>query len=83
MIKFKALLGSRKFWAAFIGLVLIVVKAYQPDFPVKEDQLTLVVGTLAAYIIGTAVEDSGSAKSGAAGSVKDNTAGGTNGKKIE
>ena len=57
MEKFKQLLGSRKFWAALIGLVLVVVKAWRPDFPLAEEQLTSVVYVLAAYILGTGIED--------------------------
>lgn len=57
MSKFKLLLGSRKFWAALIGLVLIIIKAWQPDFPMAEDQLTSVVYVLVAYILGTGIED--------------------------
>ena len=57
MDKFKLLLGSRKFWAALIGLVLIVVKVWYPDFPLAEEQLTGIVWVLVAYIMGTAVED--------------------------
>jgi len=55
--KFKQLMGSRKFWAALIGLVLVVVKAWQPDFPLAEEQLTSVVYVLVAYILGTGIED--------------------------
>ncbi len=57
MDKVKQLLGSRKFWAALIGLVLVIVKAWQPDFPLAEEQLTEVVYVLVAYILGTGLED--------------------------
>jgi len=57
MSKFKLLLGSRKFWAALIGLALVILKAFQPDFPLQEDQLTAVVWVLVAYILGTGIED--------------------------
>ena len=57
MDKFKQLLGSRKFWAAFIGLVLIVIKTWDPEFPLAEDQLTAIVWVLVAYILGTGIED--------------------------
>jgi hypothetical protein len=57
MDKVKQLIGSRKFWAALIGLVLVIVKAWQPDFPLAEEQLTGVVYVLVAYILGTGLED--------------------------
>jgi hypothetical protein len=57
MDKVKQLFGSRKFWAALIGLVLVIVKAWQPDFPLAEEQLTGVVYVLVAYILGTGIED--------------------------
>jgi hypothetical protein len=57
MSKFKQLLGSRKFWAALIGLALIVLKVWKPDFPLEEAQLTSVVYVLVAYILGTGIED--------------------------
>lgn len=57
MSKFKQLLGSRKFWAAAIGLALVILKAWKPDFPLAEDQLTAVVYVLVAYILGTGIED--------------------------
>jgi len=57
MEKFKQLLGSRKFWAALIGLILVVVKVWQPDFPLDEEQLTAVIYVLVAYILGTGIED--------------------------
>lgn len=57
MAKWKLLLTSRKFWAAVIGLVLISIKAWYPDFPLEEEPLTGIVAVLATYILGTAVED--------------------------
>jgi hypothetical protein len=57
MDKVKQLLGSRKFWAALIGLILVIVKAWRPDFPLAEEQLTAVVHVLVAYILGTGLED--------------------------
>ena len=57
MEKVKQLLGSRKFWASLIGLVLLVVKAWDPEFPLAEEQLTGIVYVLVAYILGTGIED--------------------------
>ena len=56
MQKLTALLKSRKFWAALIGLALLVVKALRPDFPLAEEQLTDMVYLLVAFIIGTGLE---------------------------
>jgi hypothetical protein len=55
--KLMQLLKSRKFWAALVGLVLIIVKAYSPTFPFEESQVTAFVVLLVSYILGTAVED--------------------------
>ena len=57
MEKFKLLLGSRKFWAALVGLVLVIIKAYEPDFPLDGDKLTGVITVIVAYILGTGIED--------------------------
>jgi len=57
MTKIKQLVSSRKFWAALVGLVLVIIKAWQPDFPVDEEQLTTVIYLLVAYILGTGIED--------------------------
>jgi hypothetical protein len=64
MEKVKQLLGSRKFWAALIGLALVIVKAWRPDFPMDEEQLVSVVYVLVAYILGTGIEDGLSHKAG-------------------
>ena len=55
--KLKKLLASRKFWAAFFGFALVIIKAWRPDFPLTAEQLTGVVYVLVAYIMGTALED--------------------------
>ncbi len=57
MDKLKALLRSRKFWAALVGLVMVVAKAIWPDLPLQEEQVSSMVWVLAAYILGVAVED--------------------------
>lgn len=55
-LKLKYLLTSRKFWAALIGLALMVTKAVKPDFPIAEEELTNIVYILVAYIVGTSIE---------------------------
>jgi hypothetical protein len=55
-VKLKALLTSRKFWAAVVGLVVVSVKAYRPDFPITADQLIALVVVIVGYIFGTAIE---------------------------
>ena len=57
MDKLKLLLGSRKFWAALVGLVLLLVKTWKPDFPLEAESLAGILAVLAAYILGTALED--------------------------
>jgi hypothetical protein len=57
MSKLKQLLSSRKFYAALIGLALVIVKAWRPDFPLIEEDLTSIVYVLVAYILGTGIED--------------------------
>lgn len=61
MNKLKYVITSRKFWACVIGAGLIVVKAYRPDFPLTEEQLTGVIVVLVSYVVGVAVEDAGRA----------------------
>ncbi|MDD2521652.1 MAG: hypothetical protein PHW11_02360 [Anaerolineaceae bacterium] len=57
MSKFKLLLSSRKFWAALVGLIFMVIKAWKPDFPLDGDQLAGIIALLVTYILGTALED--------------------------
>jgi len=56
MEKLKYLIRSRKFWAAIGGVVAITVKALDPNFPLSDDQLTGLIAVLAAYIIGTGLD---------------------------
>jgi len=56
MQKLLELLKSRKFWAALVGLGVVVVKAYRPDFPLSEQQITDLVYLLVAFILGTGIE---------------------------
>ena len=53
---------SRKFWAAVIGLLYSLVYLVWPDFPIPEESVLGVVGTLVSYILGTALEDGMSKK---------------------
>ncbi len=57
MSKFKLLLSSRKFWAALVGLIFMVIKAWKPDFPLDGDQLAGIIALLVTFILGTALED--------------------------
>lgn len=51
------LIRSRKFWAAMAGVVVIVLRAAVPAFPLDDEQLTAVILTLSAYIFGTGAQD--------------------------
>ena len=57
MPKWKLLLSSRKFWAALMGLLVLIVKALKPDFPLEAGELASIISVLVAYILGTALED--------------------------
>ncbi|NLE83654.1 MAG: hypothetical protein GX603_03975 [Chloroflexi bacterium] len=57
MAKFTILLSSRKFWAALVGLIFMVIKTWKPDFPLDAEQLAGIVALLVTYILGTALED--------------------------
>lgn len=55
--KLKAILTSRKFYALVAGVALVAFKSFNPHIPLTEEDLTKIVGLIAAYILGTAVED--------------------------
>ena len=52
-----SLLRSRKFWAAVVGMVYSMVYLVWPDFPIPEESVIGVVGTVISYILGVALED--------------------------
>jgi hypothetical protein len=55
--KWLALLKSRKFWAALVGLALVIVKGFDPNFPLSEDMVQNLVYVIVAYILGTGLSD--------------------------
>ena len=52
-----SLLKSRKFWAAVVGVIYSMVYLIWPDFPIPEESVIGVVGTVVSYILGVALED--------------------------
>jgi hypothetical protein len=48
-----------------IALGFVVIKAYRPDFPLSEEQVSNLVYTLMAYILCVALEDALTASRGA------------------
>jgi len=61
MSKILLVLKSRKFWACVVGIAVIVIKAYNPTFPIGEDQILTFVILIVSYILGTSIEDAGRA----------------------
>lgn len=57
--KLLGLFRSRKFWAAFIGFVFVMLDEFVPGFPLDAEQVTNIVYVLAAYILGVALDDMG------------------------
>jgi hypothetical protein len=55
--RLKRLAGSRKLWAAMVGLAFLCLKQFRPDFPLTEEQLYQVVALLATYILGVGISD--------------------------
>lgn len=58
------LLKSRKFWAAIIGVIYSMIYLVWPDFPIPEESVIGVVGTIISYILGVAIEDGLAKKNG-------------------
>ena len=59
MNKWVQLVGSRKFWAAAVGMALVIIRTAFPDFPLEDESLIGMLSVLAAYILGVAIEDNG------------------------
>ena len=57
MDKLKALLKSRKFWAAILALAFLFVDAYYPQFPFSQEQVLQFILVVISFIFGTAIED--------------------------
>ena len=57
--KLTYLLQSRKFWAVVLAIALILGRAYAPNFPLTNEQVSYLIYVLIAYILGTAIEDNG------------------------
>jgi hypothetical protein len=51
------LIRSRKFWAGMAGLIVVLLRAAVPNFPLDDEQLTAVIITLSAYIFGNGAQD--------------------------
>lgn len=51
------LVHSRKFWATLIGLLLIIIRTIWPALPLSDDQISAMVLTLVAFIVGTGLQD--------------------------
>lgn len=60
--KFKYLIRSRKFWAALIGLLLVVFRAFFENFPLDDEAMLQAILVIISYIMGTALEDAGTKK---------------------
>ena len=58
------LLKSRKFWAAIVGVLYSMIYLVWPDFPIPEESVVGVVGTVVSYILGVALEDGLSGRKG-------------------
>ena len=61
--KWKSLFTSRKFCAALVGLLFLTIRHFDPNFVVPEEETIAFISVLAAYILGTALEDGLSKKS--------------------
>ena len=54
----QSLIRSRKFWAALVGLVLVIVHNFFPNqLPLSDQAITDAVYILVAYILGTGLSD--------------------------
>jgi len=58
MNKFLALLKSRKFWAAIVGLLVMIGSQMIPELEqVDQEALVGIIAIVVSYILGTGIED--------------------------
>ncbi len=55
----RAVLRSRKFWAALVAIAFVLVRAVWPNFPLDEAAVEQLVWVAAAYVLGVGVSDTG------------------------
>lgn len=51
----KGLLGSRKFVATVVSLIILFAKTADPNLPIDEASLTNIIYLLTAYVVGTGI----------------------------
>jgi len=57
-----AVLRSRKFWAALVGIAFVLLRAVWPNFPLDEAAVEQLVWLVMAYVLGVGVSDVGQMK---------------------
>jgi len=60
----KSLLSQRSFWAALIGLVVIVVAAFLPGFALDTEHMAGLAVVVVSYIVGYAINPAGESLAG-------------------
>lgn len=62
-----SIFGSRKFWAALVGITFVLLKAVYPHIGIDEAQIEQLVWLIVSYVLGVGVADVGLALSARAG----------------
>jgi hypothetical protein len=52
----QSLVTSRKFWAAAIALVVIIVASFVPDFAIDQERAVSMAVIMVTYLVGTAID---------------------------
>jgi hypothetical protein len=56
MVKVKAVLTSRKFWATVLAVGVVIAKTYDPSL-MSDPAMLSIVGALSAYVVGTGLDN--------------------------